>query len=72
MDNLKVFSYNCGGLNNTNKRKDGFDFLNHCHFTPDMKMKYIQSGMKNVIIVLGNHIQEVFAYCLKELTNHSK
>ena len=47
MDNLKLISYNCRGLNNTKKRRDVFDFLKtkqahiyclqDCHFTPDMK-----------------------------------
>ena len=53
MDNVKVISYNCHGLNDDSKREDVFNFLKSlnadiyclqdCHFTPSMeKLIYSQ------------------------------
>ena len=78
MDNLKLISYNCRGLNNTKKRRDVFDFLKtkqahiyclqDCHFTPDMKNRIYSEWDGDCFFSFGQsiQIQEEFAFCLKK------
>ena len=77
-DSLKIFSYNCQGLNSREKRRDVFEYLKsklcHIYCLQDTHFKKINhlletNGEENAFLILLLQIKEELPFYLQIILN---